>query len=244
MTDGSLAGRRVIVTRAEPGRLGELLEARGATVVHVPLVAVTDPADGGAALRAVLDRLDDFDWLVVTSPAGAARVASSAALAPRLRLAAVGTRTAEVLAAGSGRPVDVVPVDQRAAALADTLVGELAEGPPSRVLLALADRAPHTLEQDLDAAGHSVTRVTAYRTVPVAGPGPADPPAADAVLLASGSAAEAWVERFGPAAPPVVVAIGPSTASVATRSGLKVSATADDHSVDGLVAQLERRLTR
>ena len=33
-----LAGRRVIVTREQPGELADLLTARGAEVLHVPLV--------------------------------------------------------------------------------------------------------------------------------------------------------------------------------------------------------------
>lgn len=236
-----LRGRRVVVTRAEPGRLGEMLEARGAIVVHVPLVTVVDPADGGAELDGALAGLDGFDWLVVTSPAGARRVAAAAARTPGVRLAAVGSSTADALAGGSGRTVDLVPDRQHAAALA----AALAELPPSRVLLALADRAPDTLQDRLDAAGHTVTRVTAYRTVAVPPAGrKVDPPPADALLLASGSAAEAWVEHFGSATPPIVVAIGPSTAAAATRSGLKVSAIADDHSVNGLVAELAHRLDR
>ena len=60
------AGCRVVVTRERPGELAALLEARGATVVHVPLIEVLDPADGGIDLQRALERLDDVDWLVVT----------------------------------------------------------------------------------------------------------------------------------------------------------------------------------
>lgn len=235
---GSLQGRRVVVTRPEPGRLGELLEERGATVVPVPLIAVADPADGGVELREQVDRLAEFDWLVVTSPAGASRVGDAARRSPAVRLAAVGASTARALTAAAGRPVDLVPDDQRGAALAEALAGL----PPARMLLALADRAPTTLAESLAAAGHAVTTVVAYRTVPVAASEAdrAAARAADALLLASGSAAESWVEQLGVSGPPVVVAIGPSTAEVALRSGLKVDGIAADHSVTGLVAELER----
>ena len=47
---GPLAGCRVIVTREHPGELASLLEARGAKVVHVPLIQVVEPLDSGAAL--------------------------------------------------------------------------------------------------------------------------------------------------------------------------------------------------
>ncbi|MBT7429357.1 MAG: hypothetical protein HN783_06060, partial [Ilumatobacter sp.] len=106
---GELAGCRVLVTRERPGELGRMLAERGADVVHVPLIVVTDPPDHGAALQREFDRLDRYSWLVVTSPAGAERVGKVAALHPQIRLAAVGTATEQRLAALAGRPVDLVP---------------------------------------------------------------------------------------------------------------------------------------
>ena len=71
---GDLAGCRVLVTREQPGELGRMLAERGADVVHVPLIVVTESPDHGAALQRELDQLDRYSWLVVTSPAGAERV--------------------------------------------------------------------------------------------------------------------------------------------------------------------------
>ena len=235
--NGPLAGCRVLVTRERPGELAALLEARGATVVHVPLVRVLDPVDAGAALRRELDRLEEFDWLVVTSPAGAERVAAAAADVPSVRLAAVGTATARVLADAVGRPVDVVPATQRSQSLLDEL-GAAAE-PGQRFLVAQADRADDTLASGLRRAGHQVTSVVAYRTVlRVPDRGAVD--GADAVLFASGSAVAAWFDALGGELPPIVVSIGPTTTAVAERLGLKVTSTAADHSLGGLVAELAR----
>ena len=50
---GPLAGVRVLVTRERPGRLAELLTERGAEVVHVPLIGIAEPADGGPAVGVV-----------------------------------------------------------------------------------------------------------------------------------------------------------------------------------------------
>jgi uroporphyrinogen-III synthase len=237
-----LAGCRVLVTRERPGELAALLEARGATVVHVPLIEVLEPDDGGAALHRELERLDDVDWLVVTSAPGAERVAAAAAASPAVRLAVVGTATARVLEAASGRAVDLVPSVQRAASLADELVQR--GGPaPQRILVAQADRADSELVDRLSAAGHRVTSVVAYRTRLVA-PNPAAIDGADALLLASGSAAQAWFDTLGGSSPPIVIAIGPTTAAVAEKLGLKITGTATDHSLDGLVTELERILTR
>jgi uroporphyrinogen-III synthase len=65
---------------------------------------------------------------------------------------------------------------------------------------------------------------------------------ADAVAFASGSAVEAWVEAIGTRTPPIVCVIGPTTESVATRSGLKVSTVAADHTVQGLARALTELL--
>lgn len=235
----ALTGRRVLVTRERPGELGALLAARGAVVVHMPLIQVIEPDDGGRALGVELDRLDEYDWLIVTSASGAERVAHAAAASPTVRLAAVGTATARVLADRAGRPVDLVPDTQISAALADAF-NRVATS-PQRVLLALADRASPVLEDALVAAGHVVTSVVAYRTV-AQQPDRTAIAHADAVLFASGSAVESWIAAVGPSAPAVAVAIGPSTAATAERLGLKLSGIATDHSLDGLVTELERQL--
>lgn len=227
----------MLVTRERPGDLAAKLVERGATVIHVPLISVVEAGDGGRVLRDALSRLADYDWLVVTSPAGSERVGAAARLAPGVRLAAVGTATARVLERESGRAVDLVPSVQRADGLVSAFTATVTV--PQRVLIAQADRAPSTLTDGLRRAGHEVTAVTAYRTMPVE-PDRSAVGEADAVLFASGSAVESWCHAFGTAAPPLVVAIGPTTAAAADRFGLKVSAVAADHSLDGLVAELEQ----
>jgi uroporphyrinogen-III synthase len=236
---GPLAGRTVVTTRELRGLLDAQLERLGARVLHVPLIATEDAADGGAALETAL--AEEFDWVVVTSPSGAERV--GAALRERgCRIGAVGTRTAEVVGALSGRPPAVVPDRQTAADLAAALPPAR---PGERLLLAQADRADPANVARLAARGYAVTAVTAYRTVlrrPTADDRRAML-AADAVAFASGSAVKAWAEALGSAVPPVVAVIGPSTAAVAADAGIKVSVVAADHSIDGLTAAIVGALT-
>lgn len=228
-----LAGRTVVTTRDEPGRLDAILASLGANVLHVPLIEITEPPDGGDGLRRALARLDSAAWLVVTSRHGARRCAPAVARSPGVRLAAVGTATARELAIGAGRDVDLVPERQTAADLLDRM-------PPAdageRVLLAQADRADDRLAAGLVDLGYDVDAVTAYVTelrIPEREErlSAVD---ADAVAFASGSAAIAWSQAIGPRLPPVVVAIGPTTAAVAQESGLQVTHTAAEHSVEGL----------
>lgn len=235
-----LRGRTIVTTRERRGRLDRRLAELGADVVHVPLIEVVDPDDGGVALRRALDDAGRFAWVVVTSVAGAERVGPSMADVG-CRTAAVGTRTAEVLARRSGRPVDLVPDRQTAL---DLVAAMPAPSPGDRLLLAQADRADPAHAEAFAGRGFDVTAVVAYRTVLRAPTGPerAAALAADAVAFASGSATTAWSEAFGTQTPGVVAAIGPSTAEVAAASGIKVTHVATDHSIDGLAEVIIRAL--
>lgn len=244
LAPGPLAGTTVLVTREQPGELARLLTERGADVVHLPLIATIDPADGGIELAGAVSELRAGDWLLVTSAAGAERAARD--LAPGVRLGAVGTTTAHVLAQVADRPVDVVPERQLAAELADAVI-DAAGAPPVRILVAQADRAADTLTSRLTDAGHSVTAVTAYRTVQLT---PTDDQiealgTVDVLALASGSAARSWVEAQGATSavtPRQVVVIGPSAAEVCQQLGLSIDGVAADHTLSGLVAEIEARV--
>ena len=241
-SDRPLAGRRVVTTRDEPGRLDSLLAAAGADVVHVPLIEIVEADDGGAALSAAVASLSSAAWLVVTSKHGARRVAAAAASHVGLKLAAVGSRTADELSAVAGRQVDLVPERQTAADL--LAVFPAPESTDDRVVLAQADRADSALADGLAGLGYRVTAVTAYSTR-LRSPTPAERAvavASDAVAFASGSAATSWVDTIGTSTPPVVVAIGPTTQAVAAKIGLQVSHVAADHTVEGLVAAVTAAL--
>ncbi|MCB0965596.1 MAG: uroporphyrinogen-III synthase [Ilumatobacter sp.] len=239
--DRPLRGIRVVTTRERPGQLDRSLTALGAEVVHVPLIETTDPVDGGAALRAELARADEYDWVIVTSPVGAERALPAIGGAD-VRLATVGTKTAEVAEAIVGRPVDVVPARQLAAALVEAMPTPTG---PERVLLAVADRADPATAAALGERGYDVTSVVAYRTLlrhPTADER-AVALGADLVAFASGSAATSWADAIGTETPPHVVSIGPSTTAAAEARGLRVTTTATDHSIDGLVAAIVQTAT-
>ena len=201
---------RIVVTRAaaqaEP--LAERLEALGHEVVRCPLIRVEPIGDGPVDPT-------PYDWVVVTSPNGAAELARRLA-APPAHLAAIGPATADALRS-LGLRVDLVPV-------VSTQEGLLAELPPGRVLLAAAEGARRLLVDE-----RAADLVALYRTVELR---PETPPEGDLVLLASGSAARAFA---GTEARIPVVAIGPQTAAVALGLGLDVLGVAESHDVEGLL---------
>lgn len=229
----SLAGRRVVVTRAaaQAQDLVTLLEAAGAIPVVVPLIEIV-AVDSELATLSDLD-LSDFDWVVVTSPNGAKYLSPSPA-----KVAAVGQATAEVLRQG-GVAVDLIPTVQSAQGLLAEFKGS------GTVLLIQAADADPALATGLRERGLAVTVIAPYRAVPakISAAQQLRVLSADAVLFASGSAARAWVNAFSDASPPIVIAIGPQTAAAATRAGLKVTAIAADHSLSGMVSALERELS-
>ena len=249
---GSLIGRTVVVTRARAqasdlvGRLTRL----GASVVELPVIAIEDAADGGAALVAVADRAvaGAYEWIVVTSVNAVSRLVDSLAgraLPGSTRWAAVGTSTAKALMTRGIVP-DLVPPD----AVSDALVAVFPEasapgaapGRPTEegaALFVRAERVRDVVVPGLRAKGWRVDEAVAYRTVA----GSVDPGAvsqaraADAVAFTSSSAVERTVDLLGTdGVPPVVVSIGPITSGTVRAAGLTVSAEAVVHTLDGLVA--------
>ena len=218
-----LAGRRVVITRSaeQSPELAGLVTAAGGVPVVVPLIEIVP-------IPVAWPALDGFDWIVVTSPNGAAQLGD---VPPAVKTAAVGTATSDALA----RPADLVAVEQSAAGL--TAVFPAGAG---RVLTVQAADAAPTLADGLAAKGWDVEVLMPYRSV-ARMPGDDERGAAasaDVLLLASGSAARAWAAAFGTRTPPVVVAIGPQCAQVARSVGLTVTVTAADHSLAGLVAAI------
>ena len=84
-----LSGRRIVTTRDQRGRLDTLLASAGADVVHVPLIAITDPPDGGAGLSGALSDLGDVRLagrhVAARSPSGGRRGGPSSRCSARCR---------------------------------------------------------------------------------------------------------------------------------------------------------------
>lgn len=230
-----LAGLKVVVTRPDPQSQGLAagLEALGAFVASVPLVAIA-PVDDPAALDAAAGALPIYDWVVFTSANGVRAFGERLTARERTpRVGVVGPATAE-----AARELGVEPafVGRGAAeSLAERL--ELADG--ARVLLLQADLAGPELATALRERGATVDALTAYRTVS-SGPthtGRASLDEADAIVLASGSAARS-LAGTGWTGDAVVACIGPKTASVAREVGLRVGLVADETSADGIIRAL------
>lgn len=234
----SLRRPRVIVTRpsGDAAALTLALVDRGFAPVCVSAIAI-EPVDPGI-VDALVDRVADADWVVVTS-ANAVRALAEAAqrrgvtlAVPGLRWAAVGAATERALQ-DMGVTEVFRPGDATGAALAEGLPVAAGE----TVLLPRGDLADEYLPRRLAERGARVDTVIVYRTVeapqssvPAIAAALADRPTV--VVMSSGSAVRGWLRLareagVDDAARAIdVVAIGPTTVAEARRLGLVVAAVA------------------
>jgi uroporphyrinogen III methyltransferase / synthase len=230
-----LEGRRIVVTRPRPQaqELASALEVLGASVQVSPLVATGAVADPSVLEEAVRD-LDGYDWVVLTSATGVDAIGERAPETKLVRVAAVGPATARALDE-IGLGASFVPERYAAEEIAPGL--EPLQG--ARVLVLQADIAEPDLVEELRRRGAIVDTVAAYRTVEVDRPAAelAELRTADAVVLASGSAARS-LARQGGAGAALVVCIGPKTADIAREAGLPPGLVAREATAEGIIQAL------
>lgn len=229
---------RVAVTRAaaQSRELADLLREAGFEPVVVPVIAIEDPADGGAALRAAADRLHEYDWIVLTSVNGARRLLDAATPPWPPNVAAIGPGTAGVLT-GAGIKVALLPKRF----VAESLLEAFPAG-PGRVLLARAAVARDVLPDGLRRTGWIVDVVDAYRTTapPVSADQRNEVRRCDAITFTSPSTVQNFVTLFGrDLLPPRVVSIGPVTSAACAELDIPVTAEANPHTMPGVVAALK-----
>jgi len=206
------------------------------------------PVTEGALDQALGDQaVGRFAWAVFTSVAGVEAVFPL--LGPpdagklRARVAAIGEGTAGALRRFGVEP-DLVPSTFTTAAL-----GRAMPRGSGNVLLARADIAPDGLDEAVAAKGWTPVRIDVYRTRPARSM-PAEATRAlregrvDAVTFTSASTVEGFVlvaaRALGTGRRPKAVCIGPVTAAAARKAGLSVAAVARPHTIEGLMAALER----
>jgi uroporphyrinogen-III synthase len=242
----SLQQIRIAVTRAlsQSEELAAPLRAEGATVHVCPLIRIEGNVDA-AEWRRVRERLMGYTWLVFTSANGVERFVQllhEANIAPAAltgcRVACVGPATANV-AQARGFSVSLIPDQYLGAVVADALADA---GPlvGEKILIARAAGGGAELPAGLRARGAEVDDFELYRSV-------ADDAGArslrtlmssgnvDLLTFTSGSAVTYFVEKIGNPADTAVAVIGPSTAQVARRLGLRVDIEADPHTTAGLI---------
>lgn len=257
---GALAGRRILVTRAQSQSAGlsELLRREGAEPVHFATIRI-QPTDDWSAVDAALREVSHYDWVVFTS-ANAVRIwmerlhtlILDARVMASVRVAAIGPATAEALRV-AGVQVDLVPPEYVAESALAVLGAERVSG--RKILLPQAAAARTVLADGLEASGAAVTVLPLYDTLSAQGDAGAvlseiASGRIDAVTFTSSSTVRSFAQYAGATdvAPLLrgikVVCIGPITATTARGLGIRVDAVAAEHTIPGLVAALREILPR
>lgn len=257
-----LFGKRVLVTRArsQSSVLAEQIDELGGEAVEFPVIRLRQPESPEVleALDRALHRLEEFDWVLFTSPNGVVyffdrlrRLGVDIRSMHKARVAAVGPKTAELLAE-RGIVAKRLPSRFQGEGLLESILPELLPG--QQALLPRSDIARDYLPVKLKELGLGVTEVDVYETV-------LEEDQSDEVLeqlgnreihivtFTSSSTVEnllGILRRAGAADPAAlfegtaVVCIGPLTAETAVKHGLRVTAMAAEATIDSLVETLTR----
>jgi uroporphyrinogen-III synthase len=222
-----------------------MLRSRGATSIVAPAIEIV-PARSTALTRALKElAAGGFEWITLTSRATVDMLSHrlESARDIRAKVAVIGDGTAEAFRGWTHRTPDLQPTTFTTTALARAFPRG-----KGRVLCARADIAPAGLEEALATKGWTPVRVDAYRTrMPKTLPPEAREALAsdrvDAITFTSASTVRGFVGALGVVrGNPKVVCIGPVTAKEARARGLTVRGVARPHTIEGLVAALERVL--
>ncbi len=231
----------IAITRPEgsPSSLARQLESWGTLVLSIPTIE-RQPLLSIENLRLLQGRLTDFDWVILTSPYAVHELLkgySGVLERQGPHWAVIGESTGQALEA-FGLPVDLMPPRYTARHLGGAL-GDLRS---KRILIPRSRLGSPDWVKDLRRRGAEVEDLALYDTVPR----PLDDgewlalEEANGLVFASGSALRSLhdqakeANRSIPLPEQAVFSIGPSTSAVAKRLGVKVAATANPHTSDGL----------
>lgn len=239
-----LQNRRVVVTRPEEHSAGlrDAFEARGASVLEMPLIEISLEGDEDIA-EEIFDAITEYDWLVFTSANGVrgffkqffARFRDLRRLGP-CRIACVGPATRAAVEA-LHLETDVVPEVHTSAALADALIAAH-DLENLKVCVVTGNRSSDELARRLSDEARAI--VDAFPCYSASDTDLREHPAAaefrregaDFIIFASGSAVKSFVAQAATlrlektAVRPRVVAIGEPTAKALRRAGIPVAAVA------------------
>jgi uroporphyrinogen-III synthase len=243
-----LKGIRVVVTRpkSQSSKFIQQLADLGATPISLPVIEIGSLQDY-SKLDAALSRLDEYDWLVLTSVNGVeavwARLAAlqMSGLPKTLKTACIGPKTAAAL-----RQQGVEPAFVPDSYTAEAILPGLGQIEGVKVLLTRADIARDAFPEAIRAAGGTADDITAYRTLH----GEPNPDGleklragVDVVTFTSPSTVRNFaalldengldIKRLP--GEPIFACIGPITAQAAKEIGLPVTILPETYTADGLL---------
>jgi uroporphyrinogen III methyltransferase/synthase len=249
-----LLGKRIAITRTreQAGVLREQLMALGAQVIEISTIEIRDPASW-EPLDSAIRRLEEFDYLLVTSANGARNfLRRLEACGRRVRdlrgliIGAIGPATAAEFAK-SGVKVDVTPRQYMAEGLVEALGDRDLHG--KAFLIPRAKVARDVVPRLLREKGGRVEVVEAYETVvpqlPVGELQRLFTPSPHAITFTSSSTAANFARLAGEnnifelLRGVAIASIGPITSETIRKLGLTVTIEAEESTMPGLVQAIK-----
>jgi uroporphyrinogen-III synthase len=263
-----LTGVRVLVGRArhQAGALSAALRKSGAEILEIPFIQINPPRSY-KQLDSALNRLQTYDWLILTSvngvealwerirKSGRSDVGRLLKDKEKLRIAAIGPATEKAIEK-HGVTVDVVPKEYVAESVVRSLKSRVNA---KRVLLVRAKVARDVIPKELRKAGARVDVVEAYETVvPRASRNKlraalkSKDRRPDVVTFTSSSTVKNFVqllEMKAGTAPAtmrgiLMSSIGPVTSATLREQGLPVDIRAKEYTIPGLVQAIEKAFSK
>ena len=258
-----LAGKTVLVTRAagQSTDLVQRIEAVGGRAIVHPVIEIL-PAEDVGALDTAISGGGQFDLLVFTSRNGVqffkdCMDVSQSALSPHIRIAAIGSSTAQ-LVHDLWQVESAVPPSSDSTSLAEFLIDEFRD---QKMLLIRGDRGSDVLDQRLGKQSVDFESVVAYRSVDTTSV-PTwlvemfESGQVDWVTATSSAIGKSvvklfgnWLARNGSGVPledprnerryAKLVSISPTTSAAIESVGGNVDAEATEFNLDGLVAAMK-----
>ncbi|MCC7192390.1 MAG: uroporphyrinogen-III C-methyltransferase [Phycisphaeraceae bacterium] len=251
-----LFGQRILITRTRQRAsvLKKMLIEQGALVLEAPTIEIVEVSQKDSEIiNEVIRGVRDYDWLILTSVNGVAALGDrltelklDARHLAGVKIAAIGSATADDLRTRLGIRADLTPARYVAESLVDEmLTRENVQG--KKCLLLRADIARSELPRLLENKGAKVTDLAVYHTkcadgLPVKVLEALRRAEVNWITFTSSSSVRNLIEILGSERALLekvrLVSIGPVTSETIRQSGLQVSLEAGQSDIEGLVKVL------
>ncbi|MCA1318729.1 uroporphyrinogen-III synthase [Bacillus tianshenii] len=236
-----LADKCILITRSkeQASYFSKQVQKLGGTPLEVPLIQFSLPANLEKVASELEEAVAHYEWLVFTSVNGVNHFFQLHNKPLTNKIAAVGSKTKEALAA-RGYETDLVPSSYSAENLVEEISCRL---DPSQDKLALiqGNLARPVLREELLRLGYNVKRITVYENKPLSLAKEEIEAVVqkklDLITFTSPSTVHNFKKAFGLLDVPVAV-IGPITEKAAVQAGFKVSVNPEVYTIDGLLKEI------
>jgi uroporphyrinogen III methyltransferase / synthase len=251
-----LFGKTIVVTRTreQASELVDRLNDLGAECLEFPTIRIAPPSDW-SELDLAIQRIEDYQWIFFTSPNGVRffldrmdTLHLDLRSLKGIKIGVIGPATAQALSEYHLK-VDLIPEKFQAEYLLEALSHiPLAN---QKILIPRAEQAREILPEGLRQMGAEVLVVSAYQTLPaLEGKEQLEEKMAqgliDCLTFTSSSTVVNFLALFTRQEilyllkKVTVACIGPITAQTAISNGLSVQIVAEEYTIPGLVAAIEK----